>query len=102
MIIAALFAATLALADRPAAAVPTADQGAYKAWLADQAIDAEATFSLKDRCADAAVRDAATQVISVRGAPSGMRSQGLAESVIVEGCGRRTVSYTHLKLPTSD
>ena len=89
MILAALFAASVVLADRPAAAVPAADQASYKAWLADQAIDAESSFSLKDRCADAAVRDAATQVITIRGAGPGLRSQGLAESVLVEGCGRR-------------
>lgn len=89
MIITALFAASLVLADRPAAVVPAADQAGYRAWLADQAIDAEAGFSLKDRCADAAVRDIATQVVSARGVGSGLRSQGLAEAVLVEGCGRR-------------
>ena len=89
MILTAVFAAIVTLADRPAAVAPVADQASYKAWLADQAMEAESSFSLKERCADAAVRDIATQVIAVRGAGAGMRSQGLAETVLVEGCGRR-------------
>jgi hypothetical protein len=87
MSIAAILALSLVLADRPV--IPAGDQGAYKAWLADQALEAETGFSLKPRCADAAVRDVATQVVALRSPPPGLRSQALAESVSVEGCGRR-------------
>lgn len=89
MIIAILFAAAVTLADRPAAVVPAADQAMYKAWLADQALDVEASFALKDRCSAAAVRDAATHVITLSNPPPGVRGQALAESVVVEGCGRK-------------
>ncbi|WP_293906202.1 hypothetical protein [Phenylobacterium sp.] len=89
MILSTLFAAALALADRPAAVVPVADQAAYKAWLADQAIEAEAAFSLKPRCSDAAVRDIATTTGPLAKPPPGVRATALAESLTVEGCGRR-------------
>ena len=89
MIVTAILAATVVLADRPTAVAPAADQPSYKAWLADQAMEAESNFSLKDRCPDAVVRDISTQVVSARGAGPGLRSQGLAEAVLVEGCGRR-------------
>ena len=87
MSLAAILALSLVLANRPI--IPAADQGAYKAWLADQAMEAESNFSLKERCPDAVVRDISTQVVSARGAGPGLRSQGLAEAVLVEGCGRR-------------
>lgn len=89
MILTAILAATVALADRPTAVAPASDQASYKAWLADQAMEAESNFSLKERCPEAVVRDISSQVVSARGAGPGLRSHGLAEAVLVEGCGRR-------------
>src|SRR5436190_2488612 len=97
MSIAAILALSVVLADRPV--IPAGDQGAYKAWLADQALEAETSFSLKPRCADAAVRDVATQVVAIRSPPSGLRSQALAESVSVEGCGRKLRINLNVLLP---
>jgi hypothetical protein len=97
MSIAALFALSVVLADRPV--IPAADQGAYKAWLVDQALEAETSFSLKPACADATVRDVATQVVTIRNPPAGERSQALAESVSVEGCGRKLRVNLNVLLP---
>ncbi len=97
MSIAAVFALSVVLADRPV--VPAADQGAYKAWLVDQALEAETSFSLKPACADAKVRDVGTQVVTIRSPPSGQRSQALAESVSVEGCGRKLRININVLLP---
>jgi len=97
MSIAAALALSVVLADRPV--IPAADQGAYKAWLVDQALDAEALFSLKPACADARLRDVATQVVTIRNPPPGERSQALAESVSVEGCGRRLRVNINVLLP---
>ena len=94
----AVLALSVVLADRPV--IPGADQAAYKAWLADQAVDAETSFSLKPRCADAQVRDVATQVVTIRNPPSGQRSQALVESVSVEGCGRKTRINVNVVAPT--
>jgi hypothetical protein len=97
MSIAALFALSVVLADRPV--IPAMDQGAYKAWLVDQAVEAETSFSLKPACADAKVRDVATQVVTIRNPPAGERSQALAESVSVEGCGRKLRINVNVLLP---
>jgi hypothetical protein len=97
MSIAAALALSMVLADRPV--IPAADQGAYKAWLVDQALDAETSFSLKPACADAAVRDVATQVVTIRNPLPGQRSQALAESVSVEGCGRKRRINVNVLLP---
>lgn len=97
MSIAAVFALSVVLADRPV--IPAMDQGAYKAWLVDQAVEAETSFSLKPACADAKVRDVATQVVTIRNPPAGERSQALAESVSVEGCGRKLRINVNVLLP---
>ena len=93
----AALAISVVLADRPV--IPAADQGAYKAWLADQALEAETSFSLKPRCADAALRDVATQVVTIRNPPAGQRSQALSESVSVEGCGRKARINVNVIVP---
>lgn len=97
MIITAALALSVVLGDRPV--IPPADQASYKAWLADQALDTETSYSLKPRCADAVVRDVATRVVGIRSPPSGMRSQALAESVSVEGCGRKLRINIDVLLP---
>lgn len=89
-------ALSVVLGDRPV--IPPADQASYKAWLADQALDTEISYSLKPRCADAAVRDVATRVVTIR-PPAGKRSQALAESVSVEGCGRKLRINIDVLLP---